>query len=42
MIIEIKLGVEILNSEKKLNDFSKFKIKNNRIKFIKLFENSFK
>ena len=42
MIIEIKLGVEILNSEKKLNDFSKFIMKNKNIKYIKFLENSFK
>ena len=42
MIIEIKLGVEILNSEKKLNDFSKFIKKNKKIKCIKFLENPFK
>ena len=39
---EIKLGVAVLNRGKKLNDFSKFIIKNNRIKYIKLLENPFK
>ena len=40
--MEIKLGVAILNREKKLNDFSKFAIKIKKIKYIKLFENPFK
>ena len=38
---EIKLGVAILNNGKKLNDFSKFIIKNKKTKNIKLFENLF-
>ena len=41
-MIEIKLGVAILNSEKKLNDFSKFIMKNKKIKYIKFLENTFK
>ncbi len=40
--MEIKLGVAISNSEKKLNDFSKFIVKNKKIKYIKFLENSFK
>ena len=39
---EIKLGVAVLNIRKKLNDFSKFVIKNKQIKNIKLFENLFR
>ena len=41
-MIETKLGVAILNSEKKLNDFSKFIMKNKKIKYIKFLENPFK
>ncbi len=40
--MEIKLGVAILNSEKKLNDFSKFIMKNKKNKYIKFLENSLK
>ena len=36
------LGVAVLNIEKKLNDFSKFIIKNKKIKYIKFFESLFK
>ena len=35
----MKLGVAVLNNEKKLSDFSKFVINNKQIKKIKLFEN---
>ncbi len=38
----MRLGVAILNSEKKLNDFSKFIMKNIIEKYIKFLENLFK
>ena len=36
------VGIFLLNSEKKLNDFSKFIMKNKKIKYIKFLENTFK